>query len=69
MTCERRYTPSAVAELQAVSLEVELRRKIQALVTKRRELPLTEYGSGFVDALDTVLEMFGEDEPVSQPVE
>jgi hypothetical protein len=57
MTCERRYTSQAIAEMHAIAQLANLRRRVNDLVAYRKQLPLTEYGSGFVDGLDIVLGM------------
>jgi hypothetical protein len=55
--CERHYTPAAIQELHAIAQLAELRRSVNAMAAYRKELPLTEYGSGFVDGLEIVLGM------------
>jgi hypothetical protein len=64
MTCERRYTESAISEMHAIAAMNELRRRIQRLRDKRMTEPATECNSCFIDALDIVL-LAMETDPVS----
>jgi hypothetical protein len=57
MTCERHYTPAVITELHAIAQLAELRRCLNAMIAYRKEMPLTDYGSGFVDGLEIVLGM------------
>jgi hypothetical protein len=50
--------------LQQVTKDVERCRRLQALIARRRELPLTEYGAGYLDALGVILLMLSEPETV-----
>ena len=52
-----------VQHLQNVSLAVELRRRLNAMAAYRKELPLTEYGSGFVDGVDIAIGILDEFAP------
>jgi hypothetical protein len=54
-----------VLYLQSISKDVERCRRLQRLIARRRELPLTEYGAGYLDALGVILLMLSEPETVA----
>jgi hypothetical protein len=54
-----------VLYLQSISKDVERCRRLRSLIARRRELPITEYGSGYLDALGVILLMLSEPEIVA----